>query len=96
MLALNQGFLLTSMIYAAALSHVIDRRSLVAGVWCLIAAALSMVGVIHAYTSWSPFGAVAEYGWAAAPGFGAGYAVAAAALFGFHFASPHFSEEMRA
>ena len=86
MIALNQGFLLTSMIYAAVLAHVVDRRFGAAAIWCLLAAALSMVGVIHAYTAWSPFGAMAEYGWAAAPGFGAGYLVAAAALLGFHLA----------
>ena len=47
--ALEQGFIFTAMILAAVTVFVIERKFLTAGVWCLIAAALSMLGLMHSY-----------------------------------------------
>ncbi len=48
-IALSQGFLLTSMVLAAILAFVIDRQFKKAAAWTFAAAALSAVGLIHAY-----------------------------------------------
>ncbi len=47
--ALEQGFILTSMIVAAATVAIIRRRFVRAGLWCVGAAALSAVGLMHSY-----------------------------------------------
>ena len=47
--ALEQGFILTSMVLAAAVAEVIDQRFGRAAVWCFSGAALSAVGMMHAY-----------------------------------------------
>lgn len=47
--ALEQGFILTSMILAAATVAVIERRFLLASAWCWAAALLSVSGLIHSY-----------------------------------------------
>jgi len=47
--ALEQGFILTSMILAAAVAEVIDQRFARAALWCVAGAALSAIGLIHAY-----------------------------------------------
>ena len=47
--ALEQGFIFTSMLVAAATVAVIERRFRVAAAWCLAAAALSAVGLMHSY-----------------------------------------------
>ncbi len=47
--ALEQGFLLTSMIWAALTVEVIERRFVRAALWALAGAALSALGLIHAY-----------------------------------------------
>jgi adenine/guanine/hypoxanthine permease len=48
-LRLEQGFILSSMVLAAATVAVIERRFNQAGLWCLAAAALSALGLIHSY-----------------------------------------------
>jgi len=47
--ALEQGFILTSMLLAAAVAEVIDQRFGRASVWCFAGAVLSASGLIHAY-----------------------------------------------
>jgi AGZA family xanthine/uracil permease-like MFS transporter len=47
--ALEQGFILTSMILAALTVALIGRRFMAAAVWCALAAALSAGGLIHSY-----------------------------------------------
>src|SRR5579863_4701179 len=49
MIALGQGGLLVSMVWAAALVWMIERRFLRASAWMLVAAVLSCFGLIHAY-----------------------------------------------
>jgi adenine/guanine/hypoxanthine permease len=47
--ALEQGFIFTAMILAAATVEVIERRFFRAAAWCAAAAALSAVGLMHSY-----------------------------------------------
>lgn len=47
--ALEQGFILTAMILATVTVFLIERRFRAAGAWCLAAAALSAVGLLHSY-----------------------------------------------
>jgi AGZA family xanthine/uracil permease-like MFS transporter len=47
--ALEQGFILTSMVLAAATAEVIDQRFGRAAAWCLAAAGLAAGGLIHSY-----------------------------------------------
>jgi AGZA family xanthine/uracil permease-like MFS transporter len=52
-LRLEQGFILSSVLLAAATVSVIERRFRQAAGWCLAGAALSAVGLIHSYR-WTP------------------------------------------
>jgi AGZA family xanthine/uracil permease-like MFS transporter len=81
LLALGQGGLLTSMLWAAALALVIDRRFAAAAGWMAAAAILSAFGLIHAYAL-SPAGIEGRIGWAAAPEFALSYAAGAVFLLG--------------
>jgi AGZA family xanthine/uracil permease-like MFS transporter len=47
--ALEQGFIFTSMLLAAATVAIIERRFAVAAAWCGVAAALSVTGLMHSY-----------------------------------------------
>ena len=84
-LALNQGFLLTSMAFAAIVAFAIDRKFLPAAITCFACAALSAVGLIHAYAI-TPAGIAPRFGWLAAPDFAAAYAATGACLLILHAA----------
>lgn len=47
--SLEQGFLFTSMLLAAAVVSVIERRWFAAATWCAVAALLSTAGLMHSY-----------------------------------------------
>ena len=49
MFALEQGFVLTAMIWSAATVCVIERKFGSAALWCLAGAAFSIVGLVHTY-----------------------------------------------
>jgi AGZA family xanthine/uracil permease-like MFS transporter len=83
-IALSQGFILTSMVLSAMLAFIIDRDFLKAGWWALAGAALSAIGLIHAYEL-TPLGVQNKFGWLAAPQFVVGYGLTALALIGIHF-----------
>jgi len=51
--ALEQGFILTAMLLAAAAVCVIERRFTAAAGWCGAAAVLSAAGLLHSYR-WTP------------------------------------------
>lgn len=51
--SLEQGFLFTSMLLAAAVVSVIERRWFAAATWCAVAALLSTAGLMHSY-QWTP------------------------------------------
>lgn len=83
-IALSQGFILTSMILAAIIAHSIDRELFKAALWSFAGALLSAVGIIHAYDLTAQ-GVQNHFGLLAAPGFVVGYALTGCALLGLHF-----------
>ncbi|HWY25520.1 MAG TPA: hypothetical protein VNX47_11410, partial [Nevskia sp.] len=52
-LRLEQGFIACAMILAATTVCVIERQFLRAALWCVAAAALSALGLMHSYR-WTP------------------------------------------
>jgi AGZA family xanthine/uracil permease-like MFS transporter len=82
--ALNQGFIVSSMIFAAMLVYATERQWLRVAVWSLAASALAYVGVIHAYEL-GPLGVQAKFGWAAAPEFALAYLGVALLALGLKF-----------
>lgn len=73
-IALNQGSLLTSTIFAALLVNVIEQKFRIAAIWAFAAAALSAFGLIHAYEL-SPAGAAPKLGFWTCPEFTITYAI---------------------
>jgi AGZA family xanthine/uracil permease-like MFS transporter len=70
--ALDQGFIVTSMIFAALLVYAAERQWLRVAAWSLLAAGLAFLGVIHAYEI-TPLGVQAKFGWNASPKFALAY-----------------------
>ncbi len=85
LLALSQGFLLTAMVVSATLVYIVEGRFDRAGAWMFVAAALSFVGVIHAYEL-TDAGVQNVFGWGAAPEFSIAYALSAGFLLLIHIA----------
>jgi adenine/guanine/hypoxanthine permease len=83
-IALNQGFMLSSMILAALLVQVIEHRFLKAALWAGIAAMFSWTGLIHAYEL-TAAGVQNKFGIGAATDFAAIYGLSALCLVGLHF-----------
>ena len=73
--ALEQGFIFTAMLLSAATVAVIERQFVRAAAWCLAAAALSLLGLMHSYR-WTPADTVLDL--APAWPWAAGYALMAA------------------
>ena len=73
LIALGQGGLLTSMLWAAALALAVQRKFVQAAAWVGAAAVLSAFGVIHAYAL-TEAGVVGRIGWGVGPGFAFSYA----------------------
>lgn len=78
-LALSQGFLLTSMGFAAIVAFSIDRKFIAAAVSAFACAAFSAIGLIHAYTV-GPGGIEPRITWMVAPEFVFAYALTGFAL----------------
>lgn len=74
-IALSQGFILTSMILAAVTVMLIERRCAAAAAWAFAAAGLSATGVIHAWQL-SATGVGNRFGLWAAPEFSVAYGAA--------------------
>jgi len=68
LISLSQGFLITSMLLSAILVFVIERKLLHAAARLMVAALLSSVGLIHAYTL-TPGGVQNSFGFWQAPAF---------------------------
>lgn len=49
LLVLERGYIFTCMVVSATSACLIDRRFGAAGIWCLIGAASTLVGLVHAY-----------------------------------------------
>jgi AGZA family xanthine/uracil permease-like MFS transporter len=92
LIALSQGSLLTSMLWAAAICYMLDRRFLPAAAWIAAGAVLSCFGLIHAYQL-TAAGVENKLGWWAAPNFTISYALGAIFLVGLHYYQKHFQSE---
>ena len=80
-IALSQGFLLTSILYAGFTAFVIDGKFRHAAAWLLMAAVCAAVGLIHAYRI-TANGVENHFAWfTAVPEFAVGYGVAAILVF---------------
>lgn len=77
LVAISQGFLLTSMLWAAISVHLLDRRFGAAALWALLGAALAFFGFIHA-GHMTPAGGAYDIGWATGWAWSVGYALCAA------------------
>jgi AGZA family xanthine/uracil permease-like MFS transporter len=84
LIALSQGALLVSMVWAAALAFMLDRRFLQAAAWLGAAAVLSFFGLIHAFRITSQ-GVENVIGFMAAPAFTVSYLAGAVFLVAFYF-----------
>ncbi len=82
-ISLSQGFILSSMALSAMLVFVIERKFLKAAGWSLVAAGLSAVGLIHAYTL-TPSGIENKFGFLTGRGFAAAYFATACLLVLLH------------
>lgn len=79
-MALSQGFLITSVIYPAVMAFVIDQKIRAAAGWLAAASLFSAVGLIHAYRL-TPGGVENHFAWfTAAPDFAIGYGAGAVLL----------------
>jgi len=94
-LALNQGFLLSSMVLSAVLAFILDRKFLNAALWLASGAFLAFIGLIHAYDL-QPTGLQNKFGLNAAPGFALAYGLGAALLLGVYFLKPRFKDSGKA
>lgn len=84
LIALSQGSLLTSMLWAAAIVYMVEKRFLLAALWIGAGAPLSSLGLIHAYQL-TIHGVENKLGWWVAPDFTVSYALGALFLVGCHF-----------
>ena len=84
LIAISQGALLVSMIWAASLAMTIDRQFHKAALWMVAAAGFSCLGFIHAYTL-APDGVHNKISLFAAPAFAWSYAGGAAFLLACHW-----------
>lgn len=82
-IALSQGFLITSMVLAAFLVYVIENKFLTAAAWMGLACLFSLTGLIHAYQL-TPLGVENKFGFHAAPGFTVMYGLGALLLLALH------------
>jgi adenine/guanine/hypoxanthine permease len=89
LIALSQGALLVSMVWAAAIAYMLERRFLHAAGWLLAGAVLSFFGLIHAYDL-RPTGIANKIGFFVAPEFFLSYISAAVFLAGCHFYNRRF------
>jgi AGZA family xanthine/uracil permease-like MFS transporter len=83
LVALSQGFMLTSLVWSAASTSLLDRRFVPAAAWMAVGAVLSFFGFMHA-GHLGPAGGVFTIGWATGARWAAGYALCAALFAGMH------------
>jgi AGZA family xanthine/uracil permease-like MFS transporter len=81
LIAISQGSIMTSMVWAAATSYLLDRRFLMASLWFLGGSVLSFFGFIHTYVL-TGAGVENHLGFGVNLSFALSYAVAAVFLFG--------------
>lgn len=79
-IALSQGFLLSSMIFAALMVYFIEREFFKAGCWALVAGVFSLLGLLHSFHL-TESGIQNKFGFSAAPEFALIYSITALLLF---------------
>lgn len=84
-LFLNQGFLITSMVFAAVLVFMIDRKFLKAAQWCFAASVMSFVGLMHGYRLTMEGGLESRFGFSEASKFGIVYLMVGGLLLVLHY-----------
>jgi AGZA family xanthine/uracil permease-like MFS transporter len=94
LIALGEGGLLTSMLWAATLALSVQRKFAQAAAWCAVAATLSAVGVIHGYEL-GPAGVLSRLGWWVSPAFAVSYLAGAVFLLGCHAQFEFHNQKMR-
>jgi adenine/guanine/hypoxanthine permease len=77
--ALEQGFLLASMIWSSITVEIIERRFVRAALWSLAASALSLVGLMHSY-AYTPSDTVQDMAFGKSWPFAVGYLLLAGLL----------------
>jgi len=82
-LSLSQGFLFTSMIFAAMAVFLIERKFLRASLWAMVAAGFSYFGLIHAFEVVEG-GVLPHIGWGTASVYAANYLLFAVFFLGIH------------
>ncbi|MEO0454094.1 MAG: NCS2 family permease [Verrucomicrobiota bacterium] len=86
-IALSQGFIITSMILASIVAHSIDKHFRKAACWAAVAATLSASGLIHGYEL-TESGISNQFGFWAAGDFTVAYLLAAGFLFCLDLVQP--------
>jgi len=71
-IALNQGFIISSSIFASIVIFATERKYMVAGYWGIVAAGLSWFGVIHGYELHES-GILYSLKWVSSPSFSVAY-----------------------
>jgi AGZA family xanthine/uracil permease-like MFS transporter len=94
LIALSQGFLLTSMVFASMMVYMIDRKFDRAAYWAFGAAGLSMTGLIHAYQLNGPW-IQNKFGLFAAPEFGLIYFLVGGVFLMLHYRQKSDSKPTR-
>jgi AGZA family xanthine/uracil permease-like MFS transporter len=84
-LFLSQGFLLTSMIFAAVMVFMIDRKFLKAAQWIFAASLCSFIGLIHGYKLTLAGGLENQFGFGESSKFGIMYAIMGCLLLMFYY-----------
>jgi len=89
MIALERGFIFTSMLWAAFMVALIEHKFRQAASWMIALSFLSWVGLIHAYRI-TEAGIMNHFGFSAAPVFAAAYLGVAAICFVMHLRIHYF------
>jgi AGZA family xanthine/uracil permease-like MFS transporter len=85
--ALEQGLIFSAMILATLTVHIIDQQFGKAGVWCIGAAVLSWLGLLHSY-QWTIADTVLQLGWGTGTPWAVGYLLLALLLFYAQWQTP--------
>lgn len=79
-LALEQGYILTSIILASITVWVIEKAFHKAAIWAIVASVLSWFGIIHSY-NWTSADTIGSVGWGSGDEWAVGYCLLAILFF---------------
>lgn len=82
--ALERGYILIAIALSSMTVYIIDQQFRAAGIWALVAAALSWIGLIHSY-QWTTADTVGYLQWGAGSAWAVGYGLLAILLFYTHW-----------